>query len=232
MNSTRKDGDMWTETEECKECGAFFESKRVSFFGKPILAQKFCPGCVVILTRKVEHAKQIELEARWMALCPADFQNTNPCDTRLNVQSVEAVFQWTFNPKGLLLHGKTGLGKTRAIWHLLQRLYLMEGIRFKWMTAATFCEKSSDAAGKGESDEFTESLVSPQILFIDDIGKGKMTERNAGSLFNVLDQRFINQKPVFMTMNLIGEELAKRIDPDMGAPLVRRMREFCIPIKF
>lgn len=231
MNNMRKDGEVWTETENCTQCAHPFQSKRVSFFGRPILAQKFCPECVERLEKDREAIKKLEMEANWRQICPPEFQNTNTKDSRLNVQAIEKTMRWQFDPKGLLLHGKTGLGKTRAIWLLLHRLYF-EGIRFKWMTAATFCDRSSDAAGKGESEEFVESLVNPQILFIDDIGKGKMTERNAGALFNVLDQRFINQKPVFMTMNLIGDELAKRIDPDMGAPLVRRMREFCHQVKF
>lgn len=226
-----KNGDNPTKLSPCQNCATVFEAHQVFFEGKAIIVQRYCPTCYDQISRKRDAARHAELEAKWREKCPADFLATDPKDPRLNIKAVGQVLDWEFGPKGLLLYGPTARGKTRGMWLLLQRLFF-EGKNFKAMSAATFCEKSSDAAGRGESDEFTESLVGTQILFIDDIGKGKMTERNAGALFNVLDQRFINQKPVFMTMNLIGDELAKRIDPDMGAPLVRRMREFCHQVKF
>jgi DNA replication protein DnaC len=172
-----------------------------------------------------------EFEYQWQGVCPEEFLDTDPNDPRLSNAAVKKVLEWRFGSRGLLLHGVTARGKTRAVWLLLKQI-MRDGHQFTAMSSMEFCRKSSDAAGTGRSEGFANRLINCHLLFIDDIGKGRMNERNAADFFDVLDQRFSRKRPVILTMNMVGDELAKRIDPDMGAPLLRRIKEFCQIIHF
>lgn len=222
--------EPWIENKICKECGGEFPASHFKVMSI-VIAMKYCEACYQKLTEQRERHDRNERESEFRQICPSEFHVTDIHDKRINGKAIEEVLKWKLGSKGLLIHGPTRTGKTRAVWMLLREQFNRRN-GFIWMTAADFCERSSDAAGKGESSEFTDSLLLPSILFIDDVGKGRMTERNAGAFFNVLDKRFNNRKPVIMTMNMSGAELEKRFDGDMAKPLLSRIQEFCDTIQF
>ncbi len=235
----RQDGESWTETQRCQRCESPFQSSRIWSCGRAMFIQVFCGPCQD--ARKAERdATNLRYDLAqwscgWRSKCPKEFQQTNPGDPRLNQVALKKVLGWEMNPKGLVLHGATGKGKTRASWLLIKQLIMsgkLDGDKFEWMTAADFCDRSSASSAKGEAYDFLYDLKRAQLLFIDDFGKGKMTERNAGAFFNVMDHRFSNHLPVILTMNYCGKDLVSRLDSDMADPLMRRLIEFCNIIDF
>ena len=50
-------------------------------------------------------------KARWLKLCPPDYQETDPA--RISCEKRARVLSWTYGRKGLLLVGPTRGGKTR-----------------------------------------------------------------------------------------------------------------------
>jgi len=75
-------------------------------------------------------------------------------------------------------------------------------------------------------------LATVDVLFFDDFGKMKFTERVESELFAVIEKRTANCLPLILTTNFTGETLEERMTLDRGVPLVRRLREFCVDVSF
>lgn len=222
---------------KCKECGGEFPYQPLDHptipGGKLDWTPAICEGCTPIFEarRKQEYDAKLDSEREnlWAEICPPLFQRTK--DELLPQRQLAEAMAWEYNPKGLLLHGSTGRGKTRIVWRILRKQFL-NGLRFEAMTAGEFSRKSSDSAANGYAEDWAEKLVRVRLLFIDDLGKGKLTERNEADLFDIIDRRIAFERPIIVTTNSVGDELQKRLDPDRGAPLIRRLREFCDCISF
>jgi DNA replication protein DnaC len=65
-----------------------------------------------------------------------------------------------------------------------------------------------------------------QILLIDDIGKGKMTDRAEMELFDLLETRTSHKLPTIWTANAKGDDLLRMMSEDRGEPIIRRLSEF------
>jgi DNA replication protein DnaC len=99
------------------------------------------------------------------------------------------------------------------------------------MTDTEFANECSLRFGNHTSREWLIRLCSTRILFLDDLGKAAPTERYRHELDHVIEQRTAWGRPMFVTTNFNGEELAGRLG-DAGAAIVGRLREFCEIIPF
>jgi DNA replication protein DnaC len=97
------------------------------------------------------------------------------------------------------------------------------------MSAGEFDRAARDAAGKFQLTEWFESLASSDVLFMDDLGKGKWTAATAGQFWELIDARSKEARPVFITTNCSGETLVRSLglNKDVAEPLLRRLRESC-----
>ena len=138
---------------------------------------------------------------------------------------------WQFGWKGQLIQGATGLGKTRGVWSALRHAHYtgrsvlaVDGVRFASLAAK--------AAGDPEEEaKWQKMMISPDILFIDDLGK-RFTASSGPMLFGAIDGRISHRKPLIITTNLDPGQLKGIIsDPTLAEPLVRRLREFCEVIR-
>ena len=76
-----------------------------------------------------------------------------------------------------------------------------------------------------------DQLSNCEFLFLDDIDKIKPTEGLQELLFAALDERsgYQNRKTIFTT-NLSGNQLGEKWGGEYGPYLIRRLRDFCVPI--
>lgn len=160
------------------------------------------------------------------SICPSQYReidfNKLPCSR----ECVDKVYQWFYTGgRGLILHGDYRSGKTRLAWHIVKREF-MANRSLKYFFSTVFTDKASEAHAECKASRFYEDLKRPDILFIDDLGKGRITHRAAESLFSVIDFRISEGKPTIMTTNFVGETLKGRIDDeDLAEALIHRMRE-------
>lgn len=173
-------------------------------------------------------------EIQWQKICPPLFKDT---DLALLPQSVrgsaDRVVKWTYGPQGLLIPGVTGKGKTRAVWLLLKRLYVDEGRALRVFDCVQFNHECNEMAL--QNDRFAawaEGLVKTDVVFFDDFGKGRFSDRVESEFFAIVDRRMVAKKPVIITTNDNGETLMERMSEDRGAPLIRRLKESCHVIPF
>ena len=102
---------------------------------------------------------------------------------------------------------------------------------------AHFLSKLSDCDGENsETETWLDHVCTADVLFIDDLFKGKMTEAQELAAIGVFERRTNHLLPVIVTMNSTGRMILDRMTEqgraDRGEPLIRRMGEFCEVVKF
>jgi DNA replication protein DnaC len=221
----------------CRQCGdpiqnlgydASSQAVRdlISVMGNPV-----CDTCNEKNIAAEDARRVADRLRRWTELCPPLYLDTDPA--RLPQDKLKRVLAWQFAPRGLVLHGETRKGKSRCAWLLIRRL-ILEGVSVEAMTSDQFARDCAEAHGSSAetANEWFSRLAGRPILFIDDLGKFKLTERVEAELFGIFDYRCTHLRPTIFTTNAVGQVLAARMTPDRGAPFIARIREFCEPISF
>lgn len=110
--------------------------------------------------------------------------------------------------KGLYLYGGYGTGKT-FLASLVASAFLSRGksVIFGDVPELMTRIKKSFDGGKNPLDDYCEC----DLLILDDIGAGQVTEWNVGQLYQIINARYNAGKPIVATSNLDLEELAKRL---------------------
>lgn len=186
-----------------------------------------CPECL-----KDQMREEIERrESSWMSICPKAFLKTYPEKLPCKEQ-YQAVMDWKYQPRGLLLIGPTGKGKSRCAWATIKAKFIA-GRSFKCLNALSGMEYGAKFTESTQAVKvWLDTLCAVDILFMDDIFKAKFTDSFEGAMFGVITVRTENELPIIITANDTGATLAGRMTDDRGEPMVRRMREFCNVISF
>jgi hypothetical protein len=173
------------------------------------------------------------LRATHHPLTPSLFRNTDPA--RLHAKVRESL-EWmpSIDKSGLLLHGTTGVGKSRAVWSIVNRIWMSgyeRNLNLSFMFIAmrdleAMIEKSFDEHNHGE---VIKKLCTTPLLVIDDLGKERLTSRMATDLFSVIDERANNTRATVITTNFNGSALLERFqgqDRETGVALIRRLKDY------
>lgn len=133
---------------------------------------------------------------------------------------------------GLILHGETGGGKSRAAWLTFNKLWLLHyPDRCLFLQMRKFeglIEKGFDDRDHGK---VLDILISCPVLVLDDLGKERLTQRLESDLFAVLDERTSNLRTTIITTNYTGDKLVDRFqNKETGVALVRRLRDYFVAI--
>jgi len=194
-----------------------------------------CPTCsekqaAADSRRTVLESKRMRAE-RWKTICPPDFIGTDPAKLPC-FRQYQAVMAWQHGPRGLILHGATGRGKSRCAWSLIRREYEAG----KTVAALDSSAGITYAAKYGESaadvQRWIVRLCRVDVALLDDVFKAKLTDSFEAAIFTIVNERTENRLPLVVTCNDTGDSLKERLSPDRGAAMLRRLREFCNAISF
>lgn len=130
---------------------------------------------------------------------------------------------------GLVLFGPPGTGKDHILAAML-RAACAGGRSVKWLNGLDFFGDMRDRMDS-ESPESTviRDLAVPDILAISDPLPpwGPLTSFQAQTLFRVIDRRYRQEKPIWVTINVAGgAEAAERI----GTAVVDRLKERALSV--
>jgi DNA replication protein DnaC len=184
-----------------------------------------CPACAE-KARELEKAKR---EAEWKTIVPPTYLATDLA--RLPSRLRDLAENWTpVDGRGLLLSGESGRGKTRCLWAILARLH-NRGARVAAMAAcdlgeATVDKFSDDDAARKQARRLWSAARSADVLLLDDCDKVEFSKRFSSDLFALLEHRVAWRKPVLTSTNLRSQELEEAMGR-RGAPILRRIKEFC-----
>jgi DNA replication protein DnaC len=127
--------------------------------------------------------------------------------------------------RSLILHGKTGRGKTHLAVAIGYRA-IQNGFETLFTTAAELIEDLSNASKKGHLQESLETYTHPHVLVIDEVGYLTYGPDAANVLFHVVNDRNLRKRPMIFTTNKPLTEWGKVLhDEDMAAAILDRVLE-------
>lgn len=213
----------------CKQCGVEIEFEPIAKLEH--IRPTVCNTCHCL--NEVAAIRQFEaaITRRANEFTPPIYRDTNP--ESLPKAELEKVLAWQYGPKGLILCGETRKGKTRCMWLLIRRL-LLQGLTVECMTSGEFARQCAEvfAAGGEQPREWFDRITQADALFIDDLGKFKLTERVEAELFDIVEFFTSRGKPLMFTTNGSSATLANQMSADRGPAIIGRVREFCKCVQF
>lgn len=180
----------------------------------------------VSMTSHLTSSEMNYWERNWVSRLPKEFHNTtfeNCFYLKDDAKELGRKWAKSFNPPSLYLWGNWGNGKTSFCYAILREMmhhlpdkfyyspYVISG---KDMESRLLQAKKSN---EGDMD-LIENLSTQDLLFIDDLDKADPSERFKAQLFQIIDKRYINDLPTFITSNSNPEQFSSVID---GAVLSR-----------
>lgn len=231
-NGTEPPPPPATRVSRC-ECGQSYTARWVD-----VLSVYFPDECAACDDRKVAERRaevvrrdaeqdRIRTEnrkAQILEMIPPTFRDTDRLHPAMQNPRVIEAMKWDFGPQGLLVHGQTGGGKSRACYLLAQREAEL-GKDVLIFPPAEFSRQMAEAFREGREERFHRILKDADLVFLDDLGKEKMTLRVQEELFALVDYRITHRKPILITTNFVGDKLIRRFeDVEAAIPLVERFR--------
>lgn len=137
--------------------------------------------------------------------------------------------------QGLYFFGYNGTGKT----HLAAAICLDLMPKGVGVIFRTFAGLLGDIKATFDSDrtetEVLKAYTEADLLIIDDLGKEQCTDWAVSQLFNIVNNRYEDCKPIVITANYSIEELEQVLVPkgyndDKVKAIVSRLRETCKPV--
>lgn len=235
----------------CPDCGATSERERIVISG----VERFkdvhhrCEPCQAELERRLkadEERKIIESRIRtWDCITPPIYRESDPF--RFPQQIRDAIEKYDPETrKGLGFVGAAGSCKTRAAYTLLKPLH-MQGRKVYGLASTAFAKAAAEqfdtspisddhslGAPRRVCDSARKILAATkdaEFLLLDDIGKGRFTERAETEFFDLLEYRTSHALPIIWTSNAEGKQLGAMLSVDKGQPIMRRLVEFSTIVK-
>lgn len=184
---------------------------------------------------EVERVAKSERQRKWEAglIVPLAYARTEAEFPTMNRALLEGLLRWRpdgEDRKGIGLWGESGLRKTRMLALVLKKAH-MEGWRCNYVLATRLSGAFQVMFGKGDECDQARYVIRKarecDVLLLDDMGKEQFTPHVQSQMFDLIEQRTAGGKRLLWTSNFAGQELARRLDPDKGGPLVRRLEDFC-----
>jgi DNA replication protein DnaC len=122
--------------------------------------------------------------------------------------------------RSLILHGKTGRGKTHLAVAIGYRA-IQNGFEALFTTAAELIEDLSNASKRGNLHESLTTYTRPHVLVIDEVGYLTYGPDAANVLFHVVNDRHLRKRPMIFTTN---KPLNGRNNNSPGTRFVRERR--------
>jgi len=191
-----------------------------------------CPRCEAE-RREAKLVHQMEaagISGRYLRLEWADLDRNAPEIARLERASAHICELVSSGQSVILWSQKTGTGKTQSAM-LLVKAAIRAGLDAQAVNLGRLAIAVRDGYGVRDGQQMTEGkalelLVKPRLLLLDDLGAGETDNAAIEKrlLYQALDQRNMDEKPLIGTSNLTQSEMVGAF----GARTIARLR----PVEF
>ena len=132
---------------------------------------------------------------------------------------------------GLLFCGTVGSGKTYLACCIANALIEEYMIRVKIRNFAQIINDLQKSGFDLDKNEYIESLTNVSVLILDDLGIERDTSYAKEQVYNIVNSRYLKQKPTILTTNLPYEKIQNSDDGVEYERIYSRIIEMCIPVK-
>ena len=135
---------------------------------------------------------------------------------------------------GFLFWGPPGTGKTYLSFCIANRLLenLIPVIAISSIGILNRIKETYNSYGKEGEVEVINSLKNASLLIIDDLGAENGTDWAKEKLYEIIDSRYRDAKPMIVTTNLTKEQLKEKLTTSDGVTRTYdRLIEMCYPIE-
>lgn len=227
----------------CENTGVSFEAEQIMFGGGWFPHYRFSPEETDRLIALERQKESNERRDKWVNIqkrryekqCPKIMGDTDP--ERLPQLQYRQVMDWSYQAKGMILHGVTGAGKTRIMWAKI-RQWVSSGSGWSYYQSRKLQDMLLKSVFDKTHDDLMYQLTNHRVLIIDDLGKEKAGDKWVTDIFDIVDRRCEAEKPTFITTNYNGQKLAQKYlkanpeNDETCEALLRRLREFYISVPF
>lgn len=213
---------------ECEYCNGKFCNKPVNPFERPhITADGKVEMRLCEVWRKVAAIEQCErsgLPRKYIKRTFDDYEVTKD-----NAEAVKAA-QWFLRKprdKGLYLYGGAGTGKT-FLASLIACEHIRNGKRAIFGDVPELLSELKKTFDKGGTEQVLNRYMKTPLLVLDDFGAGQITEWTVGILYQIINNRYNNDRVTIVTCNYdlegLGERLSRQ-DSFGGQRIISRLKE-------
>ncbi len=132
---------------------------------------------------------------------------------------------------GFYFWGNVGAGKTHTAIVLANELMEREMVEVLFLNipeTITRIKNTFDSEIKSEDSRLFDRMKEMEMLILDDIGVEKYSDWLSDQMYQIIDHRWKNRKPMVLTSNLSLEDLSKKYKPQVAS----RIRGCCKAIRF
>ena len=152
---------------------------------------------------------------------------TDPKTTSIAHKYVDNFSEMKKRGKGLLLYGPVGTGKTHAAACIANEL-INQGHP---CLVTNFARITNTLQGMFDGKQrYLDDLNRLDLLVIDDLAAERDTSYMNEMIFNIIDSRYRNGKPLIVTSNLTQAELTAPCSVDKER-IYSRLLEMCVPVE-
>ena len=131
------------------------------------------------------------------------------------------------NNQGLLLYGDVGTGKS----HLAACIANEVMKNFHSVYATSFVKLLKVNAGRIGDEELIKKMENAKLVIFDDLGAERSTDFAIELVYNMIDSRYRQMKPMIITTNLTLEQM-KSAEDTRYSRIYDRVFEVCYPVHF
>ena len=191
----------------------------------------YCDFLGRLLMEEVAHRKQTRLQRCTRNAHFPFFQTIEEFDFTPQSKLRKALLGSYLGPdfvtegRSLILHGKTGRGKTHLAVAIGYRA-IQNGFETLFTTAAELIEDLSNASQKGHLHQSLTTYTHPHVLVVDEVGYLTYGPDAANVLFHVVNVRHLKKRPMIFTTNKPLHQWGRVLhDEDLAAAILDRILE-------
>lgn len=234
-NDIEKDGHIF-----CKECGKRVDGDLIEFGFSKIIPRIKCE-CDIKRDREMEKRERLLKVSSLKRDCFSSniqhqyrFENCiNKNGQAYNVAKNYAIHfdQMKEDNVGLLFYGDVGSGKTYLASSIANYLIEEKLMRVRIMNLSQIINQIQKSAFKLDVNEIINTLSNIPLLILDDLGIERDTSYAREQVYNIINSRYLKNKPTIFTTNL-SLEIIQDINIDLEYQRIySRILEMAIPVK-